>query len=519
MKKFMRPNGLLAAVLCGWACAAYGGAAGAALELGAPFADAMVLQQGRPVPVWGTAAPGAEVSVRFGEASATATADATGRWRAALPSLAASKEGRALVVSSAGETRTLRDVLVGEVWLASGQSNMECAIWNGNNMRFRDREGGLLVQYVTRPFVRFCEVSTERHAVEPRTRWERPAQWRPIDRGNVVMGTRKGLSAVAYYFALELYAALDVPIGIVAAVKGGSNIDAWTPREGIATRPDLKDLYDFPVAETLDPKLRRWPISDSANQPTVLWNSMLAPLGPFAMRGAIWYQGEQNANEPHRYASRMHALYDGWKAKFENPSLSFLFVQIAPWGNADIAAIQEAQAQFAEEEPATGMAVISDLGNLKDIHPNVKGPVGRRLAALALQRNYGGFADVVADAPRPTGWKRLAGGQVEVSFRFVKTWYVYNDDRSMDTGFELRDEKGAWHKATLANMGMWKNPKTGEILPTAFINESRLVVSSADVPKPTGLRYLHSQPWYGSLHAETSLPLGAFQLDLGTDPE
>ncbi len=486
---------------------------GAALSLGAPFADGMVLQAGRAVPVWGTATPNSEVSLRFGAAQVVTRSDSEGKWRANLPSLTASKEGRELVVSVGNEKLVLRDVLVGEVWLASGQSNMECAIWNINNMRFRDREGGLLTQYVSRPYVRFCEVSTEKHSVSPRTSWEKPARWLPIDRKNVVMGARKGLSAVAYYFALELYATLDVPIGIIAAVKGGSNIDAWTPREGIGTRPDLKDLYDFPVAEVLDPKLRRWPISDSANQPTVLWNSMLAPLGPFAMRGAIWYQGEQNCNEPQRYASRMHALYNGWKLKFENPSLSFLFVQIPPWGSPEIAALQEAQALFASEEPTTGMAVVNDLGNLKDIHPNVKGPVGRRLAALALQRNYG-YKDLVADAPRPKSWSVLEGGAIEITFDFVKNWYVYNDDRSMATGFEVRDAKGQWHKAELANMGMWKNPKTGEVLPTAFINENRLVIASPEVPKPTGLRYLHSAPWYGSLHADTSLPLGAFSLDL-----
>lgn len=484
-----------------------------ALELGAPFADGMVLQRGRPVPVWGCAAPGEKVSVVFAGSRVAARADAEGKWRADLPPLVASKEGRELVVSAGGERRVLRDVLAGEVWLASGQSNMECAIWNATNMRFRDREGGLLVQYVSRPFVRFCEVSTERHAVRPRTRWERPARWQPIDRGNVVMGSRKGLSAVAYYFALELYATLDIPVGIVVAVKGASNIDAWTPRAGLATRPDLKDLLDFPVKEEIDPKLRRWPFSESANQPTVLWNSMLSPLVPMALRGAIWYQGEQNSTEPGRYASRMHALYDGWKAAFENPSLSFLFVQIPPWGDPGIAAIQEAQAKFADEEPNAGMAVVNDLGNLKDIHPNVKGPVGRRLAALALQRNYG-YKDLVADAPKPMGWRQLDGGRVEMSFSHVKSWYVYNDDRSMATGFELRDADGRWHKAELANMGLWKNPKTGEVVQTGFIGESRLVVASPDVPQPTGVRYLHSAPWYGSLHAETSLPLGAFCLDL-----
>lgn len=500
-----------AAWLVSVSCHAAEGAA--TLELGAPFADGMVLQQGRPVPVWGTATPNKEVSVRFAGKTLTTKADSEGKWRVDLPSLVASKEGRELVVAVGDEKRVFKDVLVGEVWLASGQSNMECAIWNVNNMRFRDQEGGLLVQYVKRPYVRFCEASTEHHSVEPRTHWEKPAKWQSIDCRNVVMGSRKGFSAVAYYFALELYAALDVPIGIIAAVKGGSNIDAWTPREGIATRPDLKDIYDFPVAEELDPKLRRWPISDSANQPTVLWNSMLAPIGPFAMRGAIWYQGEQNCNEPQRYTSRMHALYNGWKTKFENPSLSFLFVQIAPWGNLDIAALQESQTKFANEEPTVGMAVINDFGNLRDIHPNVKGPVGRRLAALALQRNYG-FKDLVADSPKPTGWKMLEGGKVEVNFQFVKNWYVYNDDRSMATGFELQDEQGKWHKAELANMGMWKNPKTGEILPTAFINESRLVIASPEVPRPIGLRYLYSRPWYGSLHAETSLPLGAFHYDL-----
>lgn len=521
----MKSSGLLkgrvAAVLCGWICAASAGAAGAAaLELGAPFADAMVLQQGRPVPVWGTAAPGAEVSVRFGEASATATADATGRWRASLPSLAAAKEGRALVVSSAGETRTLRDVLVGEVWLASGQSNMECAIWNGNNMRFRDREGGLLVQYVTRPFVRFCEVSTERHAVEPRTRWEKPAQWRPIDRGNVVMGARKGLSAVAYYFALELYAALDVPIGIVAAVKGGSNIDAWTPREGIATRPDLKDLYDFPVAETLDPKRRRWPISDSANQPTVLWNSMLAPLGPFAMRGAIWYQGESNVADGDviaGYGARMKALHDGWRRVFGNPRFRLYFCQLCPWGDPRVPQMQEAQQAYAQSDPDAGMAVLCDVGNLRDIHPNDKQVPGLRLALLALRRDYG-FSDVVADSPTLRTW-RVEGGKFVMAFNDVKAWSVYDPDwrtcrdpaQSADYGFEVAGADGAWAKAQVGN---FRSTRSGsQVEYRGQIEGVELVVWSDAVKEPVRLRYLHSRPWRGCLMNEAGLPLGAFHID------
>ena len=214
----------------------------------------------------------------------------------------------------------------------------------------------------------------------------------------------------------------------------------------------------------------------------------------------IWYQGCSNAREHARYCDMMHALYAGWSKKFENPDLRMEFVQLAPWGDAVIPLIQEAQAQFAREEKNAHMAVVNDVGNLPGVHPNDKGTVGLRLAALALKHEYG-FPDVRADAPEFDSFS-VEGDRLVVRLRHARRLYLYNrDPDDATTGFELAGTDGKFVPAKIVNM---KKDGRGALV------GSTVVLQAPGVSSPRKVRYLHSHPWYGALHNEADLPLGAF---------
>ena len=487
--------------------------AGRGLKLAAPFAEGAVLQQGRPIPVWGSAVPGAEVRVEFGGKVATAKASEEGMWRVDLPSMGVSKTGRELVVSSGTQRVSVGDVLVGEVWLCSGQSNMAIPFW-GESPRARDRNGHMVGQLIRRGHIR-CAKLGNGWSVKPRM--DQKVQWHRLTPEYLVNG---GFSAVAIWFALTLDMALgDVPIGLVGAYVGATNVDTWTPRGIYAKYPDLKDIADYPVTEKWTKAMACGPINNANKQPCVLFNGKIASIVPYSMRGVLWYQGESNSGDPEwkRYKTKMHALYDGFASEFENPALKFYFAQLAPWGSPTVPYIQMEQEKFADEEPNAGMAVICDTGNLADIHPNDKESVGLRLALLALKRDYG-MKDIVADSPRLESAKGEADGKVRLGFGNAKAmfaldpaWCYHRDPkRSAELGFELAGEDGVFHPAWIANMRKLDNVMEYR---GQFDGEG-IVLFSPKVAKPAKVRYLHVRPWFGRITNEAGLPLGAFSSDV-----
>ncbi len=491
----------------------------AKIELATPFSDGVVLQRERPVPVWGKAAPGKKVVVSFAGATVEATAAGDGAWMAKLPSMPASKESRVLRVAECEpgllwDTETdvaeVRDVLVGEVWMCSGQSNADCPIW-GDSPRYRDGWGAMMLTSVNKPFVRLVKtplVATTTPRTGYKAAWMKmtPQMWQTCKKG------RRMPSAMGYYYALELANALDVPVGIVDSSWGGTNIDAWTPRSGYAGLSGFDVERDWKMIEQKDwtDANKRRPISRYHQQPSVLWNGLVAAYAPMACRGFIWYQGCANAWEYARYADKMHALYNGWSKEFQNPDLKLYFVQLAPWGYADIAKIQMAQAKFAAEEPNAAMVVINDVGNLKDIHPNDKRTVAKRLSLHALRRDYGW--DFVRDnSPTLKDWK-IKDGAFVLSFNDADGWYVYNPDHSVEVGFEVCGADGVWKPAKIRNLREDKDRK-GKPKFDGPIKGRDLIVGSDEVKEPVKLRYLHSKPWFGALYSDAALPLGAFEIE------
>ena len=482
------------------ACALAALAAQAKIEMGTPFTDGAVLQRGREVPVWGKAEPGRKVTVAFGDAEVSTIACAKGCWKVMLPAMAASRENRVLKVTESeigwlwdteSDAVEVKDVLVGEVWFASGQSNMECPIWS-DWPRYRDGAGGLLTTMTFIPEIRY--VKNDRvWSVEPKAL---KAKWRPFMPASF---KEKTMSAVAFYFARELHLALGVPVGIVDSSWGGTNIDAWTPRCGYdGCDPSLRETAAYKVkADWKAEKDKKGPIGGAQQQPTVLFNGMVDAYAPMAMRGFIWYQGCHNGWESQLYCAKMHALYDGWSKRFENPDLKLYFVQLAPY-QQNWTGLVAAQNKFVAEEKNAAIAVTADVGNFDDIHPNNKEIVAKRLAVHALKRDYG--FDVPEDDSPVLRKAVFGGGKVTLTFDHAKSWYVYAPNRSIEPAFEVAGTNGVWTAAKLQNVKK-DGPVTG----------TDLVVSAPDVPDPVKVRYMGKNRTMGTLYNQASLPLGPFE--------
>ncbi len=475
----------------------------------------MVLQRGRPVPIWGWADPGEPVDVELaGESGLVARAQATGaadgRWRVALPPLEA---GGPFTLRVRGRnTLTVQDVLVGEVWLCSGQSNME---WE-----LRDAiDGARHVAAAHDPSLRLLLVPQD-PAGRPRD--DADLAWQACE-----PETAEGFSAVAYFFGRELRERLGVPVGLVDAAWGGTAIEPWTPPEGFAAVPSLAGLseqvaraegeYAAALAPRLDeldawaaaaaaaladgtpvpprPELPEHPLR-SEKQPTGLWNGMVAPLRPFALAGALWYQGEQNIDDGALYHDKLVGLIEGWRRAWGQGDFPFYFVQIAPFryetGPFALPELREAQ-RATLALPQTGMAVTTDVGDLDDIHPRDKQTVGHRLALLARGRTYG-EQGLVDSGPLPGALSAEDGG-LRVRFTSVGSGLQTRDGLPPDA-FELAGADGVFV------------PARGRI-------DGASVLLSADaVPSPRAVRFGWHQESRPNLVNREGLPASPFRASL-----
>jgi sialate O-acetylesterase len=396
----------------------------------------MVLQRDRPVPIWGWADPGEEVTVAFAGQVKKAVPDASGKWLVQLDPLTASAESRRMVIKGRNEI-ALEDVLVGEVWLASGQSNMEWpfASIDPAEWAFAQTQG-------SNRFVRAFHV--DEHLVAGFTLDDTIGQWKDCAE---MVSVPHSVSAVAFFFALKLQKELGVPVAFLDASWGGRTIESFIPDAGYQALglPYRKDVHARkPAAEILAElrsmaaalnetiraaeRGRMMPIKPSrlhGSAENEIHHAMIGPLAPYGIRGAIWYQGESNHGSPN-YFQKLQALSAGWSQIFQVKDIPILQVQIAPYdyrkGNAPndsvlCDTIWAAQYRGAQEIPGMGIVAIHDTGiDSNNIHPKNKLPVGERLAALALQKQYG--KDVVAKGPSFASAKR-SGSKVVVAFHDV----------------------------------------------------------------------------------------------------
>lgn len=496
----------------------------ATVRLPAIFGSHMVLQQGKPIVLWGWADPGEAITVSIGTDSRQTVADTKGEWRVTFP---ARKAGEAVTVKVSGSnTLTFDDVLIGEVWLASGQSNMEMGITMCQN----GKEEAAAADH---PQIRLFLVAN-RWTPEPRADLDtnNPGpenHWKVCSPQTIAEAGWGGFSAAAYYFGRELQQNIKVPVGLIDATWGGTRIESWTPPEGFAQVPALQKEYErvqlgdartalhqerlkavigqteqwvSSAQKALADKKSVSPIPtlpaellppNDVQHPTALYNGMIHPVQPFAVRGFIWYQGESNLDEGRLYAERMKALIQGWREVWSDPSLPFYYVQIAPYnygGNAERMGVFWTAQTDAQSVPNSGMVVVNDIGNLKDIHPANKQDVGKRLAAWALAKQYG--KNVVYSGPTYKSLRQEAN-RIRVTFDHAAGGLKSRDGKPL-TWFEIID----------ADEGGFKPAQS-------IIEGDSIVLWSPEVAKPVAVRFAWSMLAEPNLMNGAGLPAGAFQ--------
>ncbi len=442
----------------------------------------MVLQRDSACPVWGWADQGEEVTVEFAGQKLAGKPDAAGKWMVKLAPMKANGTGAVMTVSGKNKL-TLEDVVVGDVWLCGGQSNMEFKV--GGTMNAKDE-----IAAATDGLIRNITVSN-------------PAAMKPMDKVVSTAGwqagspaTVGGFTAAGYFFARELRKELNVPVGLLNSNWGGTRIEPWTPPSGFKAVPALKDIADkldtFPQMATAkdgaEPKVNN-------QSPLSLFNARIAPLLPYAIKGALWYQGESNNGEGMLYLEKMKGLIAGWREVWQMPEMPFYYVQLAPfvYGKSNpenLARIWEAQTA-ALQIPHTGMAVTTDIGNPKDIHPKNKQEVGRRLALWALAKTYG-KTGLEYTGPLYKG-AAFDGGKATVSFEHAAG--LKSRDGQPLTRFQIAGEDKNFVDAK------------------AEIAGDKVVVSADGVAKAVAVRFGFAQDAEPNLCNGAGLPASPFRSD------
>ena len=477
----------------------------------------MVLQRDMQVPIWGWASRGEEITITLSAeaegvepvATTTVIADAEGNWQIKLPAIAAGGPYTLRVKGS--NTLELTNVLFGEVWVCSGQSNMQWAV-----SASKDSEAEIAAAMY--PKIRLFYVPRVASGLLQR---DIAADWHETTPETVA-----NFSAVAYYFGRKLYKNLNVPIGLINTSWGGTRIEPWTPPAGFDSVPALEAIskeiqaahanYRAQLSEKMKDietwiaKTRKALETGAAltempenrhplrhqQRPTALYNGMVHPIVPYAMRGALWYQGESNLRDGMLYHEKMKALIHGWREVWGQGNFPFYFVQLAPFNyggrNANpffLPQIWEAQAATLAL-PNTGMAVTTDIGNLRDIHPQNKQDVGRRLALWALAKTYGGD-DVTHSGPL---YKSMVveGNTIRLSFEATGSGLMSRDEKPL-TWFEIA--------------GVDKQFVAAE----ATIDGNTVVVSSDSVAEPVAVRFGWHQRAEPNFVNKEGLPASPFR--------
>lgn len=380
------------------------------------FTDHMVLQRQLPVRVWGKANPNEPIKVVFAGHTRRTMADTNGNWSVLLPSMKASAESRELVVSGHNDV-TIKDVLVGEVWLCSGQSNMQWGLLGIPS-------GKADAQAAHHPNLRLYSVEL-RIAAAPQTAFNGTKGWVVCSPENVtkVGNHYDSFTAAGFYFGRELQAKLGVPVGLIQSAWGGTRIEPWTPQ-------------DKPIAGHF-----------GNTTPGAIYNAMISPMIPMTIRGAIWYQGESNLADKGAYEQKMKDLISSWRSVFQRPDMPFYFVEIAPfrYGGDDMALgeLRAAQARVAASVPHTGMIhTIDNPTDVGNIHPVNKLQTGERLARLALADTYGVKVGKSVTGPRFLSAAPEQGG---VLVKFAETaGSLMTVDGKAPGGFEVKVADGKW---------------------------------------------------------------------------
>ncbi len=486
------------------------------------FGNNMVLQREKNVLVWGWAFPNEKILVKFNGQTKQAFANESGKWQIILDPMIAGGPFKMEIIGT--NTLVFENVMVGEVWLCSGQSNMQWRI----KMLSDPKNEIATAKY---PDIRFLTVPDIISNV-PKSNFN--ATWQSCSPETV-----QEFSSTAYFFGREIYNSLKIPIGLINSSCGGSRIEPWTPLVGFESVPELKSIFNLAdlknpeseahkklaketirkfeswiestkkaiAAEQLLTDPPAWPteikpyenlpgVLEYQHQPTVLYNAMIHPLVPLTIRGTIWYQGESNCGEGRIYFNKMQALINGWRTVFQNKDMPFFFVQLAPYnyGGNPMALAETWEAQTAALSiPNTGMVVTLDISNVKSKvqsqHPDKKQEVGRRLALLALNKTYG-QKNIVCDSPLFDNMK-IDGRKAVITFRNAVELKTL--DGNAPDWFEICDENGVFKSAD------------------AVIQKNTIILSKVGIERPLAVRFAWNNIAEPNLVNEAGLPASSFR--------
>ena len=500
--------------------------------LNAVFTDHMILQRDMPVPVYGTAEPGEKVTVAFSGKEKSVVADKDGNWSVKLDAMKVSTAPAVMTVSGKNKL-TLNDILMGDIWICSGQSNMEWVLGACN------RPDDLAQANV--PMIRLYQMRGTA-APTPRTEFN-CLPWTPCTPESV-----KNFPAVGYYFGRKVLQETGVPIGLIRSALGGSAIEPWTPYAELAMVPELakeKEILDQQIKTYVDtlaalplkatsyvsearkalstntqlpepPVLPVYPISNNPKRDwNCLYNGHIHALTRFAIKGVLWYQGEGNTTNAETYFAKKRALIGGWRRAWDQGDFPFYFVQLANYGNPDTIAGADdggwAKLRMAQLKSLaitnTGMAVaieLADIGNPHDVHAKNKKDVGERLALWALAKDYG-KKNLVYSGPLFKDMK-VEGSKIRIAFDSVGSGLIVATKKGYDP--VVKEPQGKLQKFAIAGddkKWVWAD---------AVIDGKTVVVSSPEVPKPVAVRYAFAaNPDGCNLYNNEGLPASPFRTD------
>jgi sialate O-acetylesterase len=473
----------------------------AAVTLAPIFTDGAVFQRDQRIPVWGHARPGEKIEVRFGEDQATSTADARGRWEVRLAPRAASTEPRDLTVTgeidgTKSEVKR-RDILVGDVWLCAGQSNIEWPVRLST-------DGAAAAAGAQFP--------TIRHVKVPRSTSAAPRDEMQLEWKSATPDAVPHFTAVGFYFARELQSRIQVPIGLINCTYGGTRIECWFEPgalrqvpAGAATWQDWEREWevwrrafdDYQKARTGDSAAAVKPWAPSEYRaPSGVFNGMLYTLIPYALKGVVWYQGESNVGRAAEYRELFPAMIQSWRGHWASPVMPFLFVQLPNYIDVNDrsgtvwAELRDAQME-ALKLPGTTMVVAIDAGDPNDLHPTNKTIIGTRLATLAATSVYGLPGE--GSSPRLKEALREAG-RVKLVFAHAGRGLILRE--TAESGFQVAGADGQWVHAA------------------AQVQGDTVMLHTPDVREPVAVRYAWNNAPTATLYSQGGLPAAPFSVKL-----
>jgi sialate O-acetylesterase len=457
----------------------------AQLSLAKIIGNDMVLQRSQPVPVWGNAKAGAMVTVRFHQQVKKAVAGEDGGWKIILDKMLASATPEKMTIEcSNGEAIILQNILVGEVWLCSGQSNMEYTMRKSSKVTVpADTTAWPVNELETAHNKNIRIFLVDRKKMKPDSTH---AGWSIAEDSAL-----RSFSAVGYFFAKKLYQELQVPVGVIASSVPGSRIEPWMPLEAFTALPFFRDQTDS--------------THKIGGEPGKFYETMIVPLAPFAMKGFLWYQGESNCflNERIQYSYKMKALVEQWRKIWNNNAMPFYYVQIAPFAYSKsigkIRYTEESLPEFWEAQilalkiPHTAMVATTDLNNdLDNLHPHFKWEIGRRLALCALGETYG-KRNIVPMGPLYSGLQ-IQGAVAVINFTCKGSGLISKDGQPLK-GFTVAGTDGRFAPAT------------------AIIKNNEVEVTASGIVQPVAVRFNWNEGEHPNLYNKEGLPAFPFRTD------